>query len=61
MKTIKPEVITQIINEIRILIQEMKTIRTVTEKKQLSKENSNKYSLKQETQTRRTQMPSPLK
>ena len=38
---IKPEVITQLINEMRILIQEMKTIiRTITENKQLSKENS---------------------
>ena len=39
---IKPEVITQLINEMRMLIQEMKTIiRTVTENKRLSKENSN--------------------
>ena len=38
---IKPEVITQLINEMRILTQEMKTIiRTVTENKQLWKENS---------------------
>ena len=37
----------------RILIQEMKTIITVTENKQLSKENSNtKDSPNQETQTK---------
>ena len=51
MKTTKPEVITQLINEMRILIQEMKTIRTVTENEQHSKENSNtKDSPNQETQ-----------
>ena len=50
---IKPEVITQLINEMKILIQEMKTIRTVTENKQLSKKNSNtKDSPNQETQTK---------
>ena len=39
---IKPEVITQLINEMRMLIQEMKTIiRIVTENKQFSKENTN--------------------
>ena len=47
----------------RILIQEIKTIiRTITENKQLSQKHSNtKDSPNQERQTRRTQMPSPLK
>ena len=62
---IKPEVITQLINEMRILIQEMKTIiRTVTENKQLSKENrSTKDSTNHErqNQTKRTQRPFLLK
>ena len=51
---IKSEVITQLINAMRILIQEIKTVRkTVTENKQLSKENSNiKDSPNQETQTK---------
>ena len=47
----------------RILIQEMKTIkRTVTENKQFSKENTNiKDSTNHERQTKRTQRPSLLK
>ena len=50
---IKLEVIIQLINEMRILIQEMKTIRTVTENKQLSRGNSKtKDSPNQETQTK---------
>ena len=51
---IKPEVITQLINVMRMLIQEMKTIiRTVTENKQFSKENSNtKDTTNHERQTK---------
>lgn len=50
----KPEVVTQLMNEMRTLIQEMKTIiKTITENKQLSKENSNtKTSTNQETQAK---------
>ena len=50
---IKPKVITQLINEMRMLIQKLKAIRTVTENKQLSKESSNtKDSPNQEMQTK---------
>ena len=51
---IKPEVITQLINKMRMLIQEIKTIiKTVTENKQLSKENTNtKDSINHERQTK---------
>ena len=63
---IKPEVITQLINEMRMLIQQMKTIRrTVTENKQLSKENStpeiHQIKRHKQNQIRRTQTPFPLK
>ena len=54
MKTIKPEkVITQLINEMRILIQEMKTIRTIVTENKLFKKNSTNHK----TQTKSNKNP----
>ena len=62
---IKPKVITQLINEMRMLIQEMKTIiRTVTENKQQKKIQTPKIQQimrDKQNQTKRTQGPSLLK
>ena len=57
--TIKPEVVVQLVNEIKALIQEMKTIiRTVTENKPLAKKDTNiKIAINKEKQTKNKENP----
>ena len=55
--TTKPEVVAQLINEMMALIQEIKTIRAVTEKLPAKKDTNIKIATNQEKQTKNKENP----
>ena len=56
--TTKPEIVTQLVNEMKALIQEIKTIRTVTENKPLAKKDTNiEIATNKEKQTKNKENP----